>query len=355
MAEPARPLTTPDRIRAAVAGLCAADAVTWPAWWHRLAQLPPRREVRLGEAWHHDRDERTTSLPTPYLQSSSPALVDPAGPTDDAEWFVVAARHHLGLRLDGTPAGGPYEIWHELAARRAADPDSVRGRVGTGIALANLADGSTPPTSGHDNPHHFDDLACVRAVAAALVRPGQPAAAAELAEVDAAVTHSLDGVWGARGTAALVSSLAGGADVRSAVDAAVHELPANSWCAHVASEFLGAVAGAGSVMELAARLEREVVDHVYAYSTQAPETLGLLLAHLSAASDGNELLLGALCHPRHGDSLPPLAGAVAGAAFGSPVSELPVLGGMCVRDLAGVSLQSVVDALSRAADLEPAQ
>lgn len=346
--------TVQDRIRATVAGLAAADGITWPAWWHRLAQLPPRREVRLGEAWHHARDERTTSLPTPYLQSSSPSLVDPAGPTDDAEWFVVAVRHHLGQRLDGTPAGGGHDVWRELATRWAADPDAVRGRIGTSIALANLADGLGPPTSGHDNPHHFDDLACVRAVAAGLVRPGMPDAAADLAALDAQVTHSLDGVWGARAVAALISSLVGGADKTAAVEAAIGELPADSWCAHVAAEFLGAVEGSGSVMELAARLEREVVDHVYAYSTQAPETLGLLLAHLSAAADGNELLLGALCHPRHGDGLPPLAGAVAGAAFTAPVSGLPVLGGVCVRDLAGVSLESVVDGLSRVAELESA-
>lgn len=341
-------LTTQDRIHATVAGLSAADAVTWTSWWHRMSKLPPRREVRLGEAWHHARDGLTSSLPTPYLHASSPELVDPAGPTDDAEWFVVAVRHHLGLRLDGTPASRPYEIWYELAARRAADPDTVRGRIGTSIALANLTDGASPPTSGHDNPHHFDDMACVRAIAAALVRPGEPTAAAELAELDATVTHSLDGVWGARAYAALLSSLVAGAEVPDAVSAALRELPADSWCAHVAAEFLAAAKEQSSVMELAARLEREVVDHVYAYSTQAPETLGLLLAHLSAANDGTELLLGALCHPRHGDSMAPLAGAVAGAAYGSPTAPMPVLGGVCVRDLAGVSLADVADDLARA-------
>ncbi|MGH3358458.1 MAG: ADP-ribosylglycohydrolase family protein [Nocardioidaceae bacterium] len=346
------PLTIRERIHATVAGLSAADAVTWTSWWHRMSQLPPRREVRLGEAWEHNRAELTTSLPTPYLQSSSPSLIDPAGPTDDAEWFVVAVRHHLGQRLDGTQANQPYEVWHELAARRSADPDSVRGRVGTAIGLANLSDGATPPTSGHDNPHHFDDMACVRAVAAGLVRPGDPTGAAELAEVDAAVTHSLDGVWGARAYAALISSLVGGAGIPAATSAALHELPADSWCAHVAAEFLGAATEPGSVMELAARLEREVVDHVYAYSTQAPETLGLLLAHLSAAADGTELLLGALCHPRHGDSLAPLAGAVAGAAYGLPTAPLPTLGGVCVRDLAGVSLESIVDTLCDGVTLE---
>jgi ADP-ribosylglycohydrolase len=341
---------TGERIRAVVAGLSAGDAITWTSWWHRMSQLPPRRGVRLGQAWQHARDQATTSLPTPYLQSSSPALVDPAGPTDDVEWFVVAALHHLGRRLDGSAADLPYAIWHELAAARAADEREVVGRIGTVIALDGLRALTEPPASGNDNPHYFDDIACVRAVAAGLFRPGSPREAADVAEHDAAVTHALDGVWGARGTAALVSSLVGGADRATAVRAALHELPAESWCAHVAAECLDAVEPNDSPLTLAARLERDVVDHVYAYATQAPETLGLLLAHLSVADSGEALLLGALAHPRHADALVPLAGALAGAAWGwAPEHELPELRGTCVRALAGMPLSSVVGDLQAAA------
>ncbi len=332
------------RTRATVAGLCAGDAISWPAWWHRLAQLPPRRGVRLSEAWQHDRDMAATSLPTPYLQSSPPSLVDPAGPTDDTEWFVVAVRHHLGQRLDGSPAPHGPDVWTELAEQRAADQDSVRARVGTVIALHNLARGSGPPTSGNDNPHYFDDIACVRGVAAGLLRPGAPAAAAELAEQDAIVTHALDGVYGARATAALVSVLVSGGERVPAITAALRELPVDSWCAHVVAECLGAIAAGDRPLGLAARLERDVVDHVYAYANQAPETLGLLLAHLSTAEDGQSLLLGALAHPRHADTLVPLAGAVAGAAFADVPDQgpLPTASGACVRALTQLPLEGVL-------------
>lgn len=331
------------RSRATVAGLCAGDAITWPAWWHRLAQLPPRRGVRLSEAWQHDRDTAATSLPTPYLQSSPPSLIDPAGPTDDAEWFVVAVRHHLGQRLDGSPAPAGLDVWTELAEQRAADQDSVRARVGTVIALDNLARGSRPPASGNDNPHYFDDIACVRGVAAALLRPEAPTEAAELAEQDAVVTHALDGVYGSRATAALVSVLLSGGERAEAIEAALRELSPDSWCAHVVAECIAAVHAGDRPLGLAARLERDVVDHVYAYSNQAPETLGLLLAHLSTAEDGQSLLLGALAHPRHADALVPLAGAVAGAAFADvpDAGPLPVMGGTCVRALAQVPLEAV--------------
>ncbi|MDD9207658.1 ADP-ribosylglycohydrolase family protein, partial [Georgenia sp. 10Sc9-8] len=325
------------------AGLCAGDAMTWTGWWHRLAQLPPRRSVRLEEAWQHDRALPASSLPTPYLQSSPPSLIDPAGPTDDAEWFVVAVRHHLGQRLDGTDAGTDTDVWAELADHRQQDPATVRARVGTVIALENLAAGHRPPVSGRENPHYFDDIACVRAVAAGLLRPGDPGAASDLAEGEAVATHALDGVYGARATAALVAALVGGWRPAEAITMTRAHLPRDSWCGHVVAECLAAV-NSGSTLDLAARLERDVVDHVYAYANQAPETLGLLLAHLRVARSGEELLLGALAHPRHADALVPLAGAVAGAVFGSPVgtAELPVLGGVSVRALAGVALEDVL-------------
>ncbi len=335
--------TVIDRVRAVIAGLCAGDAVTWPAWWHRLAQLPPRREVRLNQAWQHDRVLLSTSLPTPYLQSSPPTVIDPAGPTDDAEWFVVAVRHHLGQQLDGTQAGDGQDIWAELADQRRRDPDAVRARVGTIIALDNIAAGRRPPVSGGENPHYFDDIACVRAVAAGLLRPGAPDAAADLAADEAMNTHALDGVYGARGVAALISALVGGSSTTHAISATTAQLPAGSWCANVAAECLGG-GGEGSTLDVAAHLERDVVDHVYAYANQAPETLGLLLAHLQTSSSGEELLLGAMAHPRHADALVPLAGAVAGAVFGSPVGDapLPVLGGVSVRALAGIALDDVL-------------
>lgn len=343
--------TLEERIQAAVSGLSAADGLTWTAWWHRMSQLPPRRAVRLGQARQHAVDMVTTSVPTPYLQSSSPELVDPAGPTDDTEWFVVAVRKHLGQRLDGS-AADDRDVWQELATARAADSDTVRGRTGTVIALANMAAGQVPPASGNDNPHYFDDIALVRALAAGLLRPGAAGVAADLAEEEARVTHALDGVWGARAAAALVAELVVGRETSVAVEAARAELPEGSWCAHVVGECLGAVRPGDNALTLAARLERDVVDHVYAYANQAPETLGLLLAHLQVASGPESLLLGALSHPRHADALAPLAGAVAGAHYGGivePDNGL-ALGGVCVRGLRGVSLNSVVTDIVRAVD-----
>lgn len=342
---------TVDRIQSTIAGLCAGDAISWPSWWHRLHQLPPRRAVRLSEAHDHARTWRSSSVPTPYLHATAPSTIDPGGPTDDAEWFVVAVRHHLRQLLDGSPAPDGTGVWGELAQLRAADADAVRGRLGVIASLGNLAAGLAPPASGHDNVHWFDDLACVRGVAAGLLRPGQAEPAADLAEDDARVTHALDGVWGARATAALVSCLVAGESREAAIVAARAQLPRDSWIAAVVDECRAVTDGSSDPLARAARLERDVVDHVYAFSNQAPETLGLLLAHLAVTESREGLLLAALGHPRHADGLVPLAGAVAGAAFGHPDGGggLPTLTGVTIPVLAGIEMGTIVDLVVEAA------
>lgn len=336
-----------ERTRATIAGLALGDGLAWPSWWHRLAVLAPKRQARLAQATHFAWERGATGAPTPYLQSSPPALVDVAGPTDDAEWFVVALRGHLGQTLGGSPAP-PHTVWSELAQARVAEPGSVRGRLGTLMALDNLAGGLAPPASGHDNAHYFDDIACIRAIAAGLLHVGAPAAAGAAAAADASVTHALDGVWAASGVAALVSELTAGSTADRAVDAAQAELPPGSWVAEVAHEMLTCAEGGDGTLAVATALERTVVDHVYSYATTGPETLGLALAHLATATTAESLVLGGLSHPRHADSLAPLCAALAGTAFGlgwlptDAVRPLPTLRGVAVRALAGLSLEAML-------------
>ena len=113
--------------------------------------------------------------------------------------------------------------WNALASEVAAAADRapevesavlpLRARISVRAGLGNLATGLRPPATGHDNPHYFDDAACVRAGVLAVVHPGDPAAAAELAEFDARYTQDGDGVHGARAMAAAVAAALGGADV----------------------------------------------------------------------------------------------------------------------------------------------
>ncbi|MGP4098569.1 ADP-ribosylglycohydrolase family protein, partial [Nonomuraea sp. KM90] len=167
-----------DRIRGAFAGLATGDAAGWPAARHRAALHAPwsRRLHRELDAFAEE--HRVTTLPVPFAlnQPVAPLRI---GPSDDAEWLAWTA-----LTIDRPRAGA----FRELIAPDGESP-RVRARISVATALDNLARGVEPPASGHDNPHHFDDAAAVRAVAfGALGRDPAP---------DAQVTNAGDGVLGA--------------------------------------------------------------------------------------------------------------------------------------------------------------
>ncbi|WP_260609578.1 ADP-ribosylglycohydrolase family protein, partial [Streptomyces sp. WAC 01325] len=69
------------------------------------------------------------------------------------------------------------------AADRAPEIESailpLRARISVRAGLGNLATGLRPPATGHDNPHYFDDAACIRACVLAVAHPGDPHRAAE--------------------------------------------------------------------------------------------------------------------------------------------------------------------------------
>lgn len=339
------------RVRTTVLGLAAGDGAAWPSTWQRMPLLPRRRTERLGTLWEFGLEHHTTSIAMPYLHATSPEVLDVTGPTDDAEWLVVALRHLTGCALDGAPANAPHQIWSEIATLDARSPESVRARIGTRLALTNLQRGLEPPSTGRFNAHYFDDIGCVRAIAGALLRPGQPDEAADLAESDVAVTHALDGLWCARASAALFAVLVDSGDARSAVDAAQAQLPPDSWSQGVVGDMIAAAEASRSQLDLSARLEHTCVDQIYSYPVLAPETLGLLLAHLSRATSAEDLLLAAFSHPRQADALVPLAGAAAAAAFGDhwlprTVTEGDLLlQGVSISALAGVSVTQVIDSL----------
>ena len=330
-----------DIVRSGVLGLAAGDALSWLAADHREYLLPTRRMGVLRTLDAHADATGTTTRPRPHVHSSPASTLRP-GPGDDLEWFVVTARALTAGEDAVVPA------WQALLSERPR----IRARVSVVMALDNLARGLMPPASGHDNAHYFDDIACVRAVAAGLIG-GDETDAARLAELDASVTHSLDGVWCARATAALVAGLSRGAETHDAVAGALAQLPGGSWSHRLAGQALALAPASTSALDLAMRLDTELVDKIYSYGVSAPETLAILLAHTWRAGSAEELMLGAFGHGRNADALPALAGAVAALRWGSAwvpsgVSDGTVLDGVCVPSLSGVRVDDVILDLGRA-------
>ncbi|WP_432086547.1 ADP-ribosylglycohydrolase family protein [Streptomyces sp. bgisy095] len=343
-----------DAIEGLLLGLAAGDAAGWPAARHRAARMPEWTRRLTRELDTFAEQNATTTLPVPIAlnQPPEPLLL---GPSDDAEWAVFTAEAILASASPAL-AGLPPErrlraavdlAWNALAGQVAAAADRapevesavlpLRARISVRAGLGNLATGLRPPATGHDNPHYFDDAACVRAAVLALVHPGDPRAAAELAEFDARYTQDGDGVHGARATAAAVAAALGGATAEEAVGAALAELPPATEIGRNARHAVELARTAGSAFELVPLLEHRIVDHVYSYGVAAAETVPVALALvLAARGEMTAAVPAAACLSRVADSAPALAGALTGALGGG--RSVPATWREACRTLAGCAL-----------------
>ncbi|MGW1977875.1 ADP-ribosylglycohydrolase family protein [Streptomyces sp. NPDC001889] len=354
--------TAPGRPAGAVArpveglllGLAAGDAAGWPAARHRAARMPEWTRRLTRELDTFAEQNATTTLPVPIALNQPPEPLR-LGPSDDAEWAAFTAETVLAASGRLFTALAPAHrlraavdlAWNALAgevaaaAARAPEVESavlpLRARISVRAGLGNLATGLRPPATGHDNPHYFDDAACVRAVVLATVHPGDPESAAALAEFDARYTQDGDGVHGARAMAAAVSAALGGAAVDDAVDAALAQLPDTTEIGRNGRHAVRLAREAAAAFDLVPLLEHQIVDHVYSYGIAAAETVPVALAVATAARGRvSEAVPTAACLSRVADSAPALAGALTGALGGG--DTIPAGWRAACRTLAGCAL-----------------
>ncbi|MFG2494684.1 ADP-ribosylglycohydrolase family protein [Streptomyces caniferus] len=369
------------RIEGLLLGLAAGDAAGWPAARHRAARMPEWTRRLTRELDTFAEQNATTTLPVPIALNQPPEPLR-LGPSDDAEWAAFTAESVLtaagallsDLGRDRRMRAAIDLAWNALAGEVAAAADRapevesavlpLRARISVRAGLGNLAAGLRPPATGHDNPHFFDDAACVRAAVLAVVHPGEPSAAADLAEYDARYTQDGDGVHGARAMAAAVAAALGGAAAGGCVEAALEQLPEGTEIRRnalhavrlaraFATDGRGRSGPPGTAFALVPVLEHEIVDHVYSYGIAAAETVPVALA-LALATDGlvAEAVPAAACLSRVADSAPALAGALTGVLGGA--HALPrtwrdacrVLSGCALPRLAGTDLVELAGQLA---------
>ncbi|MEU7344055.1 ADP-ribosylglycohydrolase family protein [Streptomyces bacillaris] len=342
------------RIEGLLLGLAAGDAAGWPAARHRAARMPEWTRRLTRELDTFAEQNATTTLPVPIALNQPPEPLR-LGPSDDAEWAAFAGRTVLAAAADEAYGLSPGHrtrdavdrAWNALAATvaaasaRAPEVEAavlpLRARISVRAGLGNLAAGLRPPATGHDNPHYFDDAACVRAAVLAVVHPGAPEEAAALAEFDARYTQDGDGVHGARAMAAAIAVALAGADVDTVVNAALAQLPDATEIARnathavrLAREFADEPTGAFALVPV---LEHQIVDHVYSYGIAAAETVPVALALTTAArGDIAQALPAAACLSRVADSAPALTGTI------GSVSAVPAGWREACRTLAGCAL-----------------
>lgn len=329
-----------DQIRGAIMGAAFADSYSVPSATHHVAKLPPRRSVRMRDLTEYADLQKQTTRPFPYTHAQPSNDLLPR-PSDDCEWLYFTTSNFLAKK-------NPHLAWTELAQSR----DNIRARNGTKIALRNLAEGKRPPVSGHDNPHYFDDIAMIRILGIAINLHQDVVTLKKVVTQEVETTHSEDGIYCANAFAQLVASILDFDPIDKSIQAALAELPSESWSRRVVMSALHLTESDTDILSRVVTLEREVVENIYAYPVSAPETLALALSHLHHAQTPHELLLASHLHRRNQDSLPALMGALAGLRFGCDwlptnfLTQPHTLYGVCIPDLAGKDLDDLVDQLS---------
>lgn len=331
-------------VQGVVRAMIHADGLAWQNLYRRAHLLPPwtRRKRREIEAEHESHGIIDESLPFALNQPTAPFRTASGV---HAEWLVF----QLKILIEG---GGRYdrrvalEAWRDLAARRA----ELRLSVGQHAAVKNVAAGIDPPTSGHDNPHYFDDSACFRAVAL-LCADGGGLRGGDLQEVvarDAQISNAHDGIWAAQAFAAALRGALDGAGAGTAVARARAGIPEGSWMAIEADRALAHAAEAASVFDLIRRLAGGPTNHAYDYGNSAPETLAIAFAIVDfTGGEPEPSLLAALALPRTAASVAPMIGALCGAlgtAHALDPEDAP-LQGLALPHLSGTRPMALLDEL----------
>jgi ADP-ribosylglycohydrolase len=342
-----------DRVLGALLGLAYGDALGFPAMFHRSYQFPLKRREFI---WRTNRDlmrQRIVRLTLPFTHRLATTTLQPFA-TDDTEYAIFTAQTLLAVEQGAAIDVGTFTAAWQAHMIPAAE--HVLCGFAERAALDNLRRGVLPPASGNDNPQHYDDSACARAVAVGLFCAGQPQRAVEIAAYDACVTNAEDGIYAAQAVAVAVAVLAGGADVGEGLARARACFPAGSWLAHGEATAQECLRTATSQAGLALVLQTRLVNTVYSYGNAAPETVPAALAIVEACGGALQPAVTlALSIPKAADSLPALVGALCGAYEGAAAIDpmwrlqLNEMRGLCLPFLAGVTLEATAQALAGAA------
>ncbi|MFD3585123.1 ADP-ribosylglycohydrolase family protein [Streptomyces sp. NPDC058683] len=187
------------------------------------------------------------------------------------------------------------------------------------IAYRNLLTGVEPPhTARHRNPFREWIGALIRADVHGWTNPGDPAAAAEQAHRDAALTHTANGVYAAMFTAATIATAAGGThDVHACLRSGRTVIPPRSRLAQAIDQAIRLAETHEDFETVVAELHRtHSPTHHWVHAIPNTALIAAALTH----ADGD--FTGSVCRAVSGgwdtDSNGATAGSVAGLLAGDP-------------------------------------
>jgi ADP-ribosylglycohydrolase len=269
----------------------------------------------------------------------------PAPGTDDTEFALLTAQTLINAKGDLTDAD-VLESWKNHVLPLS---ELKRGGASEREAAANIRRGILPPFSGIYNSHYMSDGAAMRVTPIGIACAGNPERAAHLAGIEARISHSRDGLWGAQAVAASVAAAMGGASVDEIIETAINITPEDTWIRFTFEKAL-------KIIDEKKTLEdtwKPLHDFLWTeYKAVAPEAVTSALA-IFKLTNGNfkRGIIYSGNFGRDADTISAIVGAVSGAMNGLKsippewVDKVRITTGVCLPFTKGMDLFVVADKL----------
>jgi ADP-ribosylglycohydrolase len=267
-------------------------------------------------------------------------LYEGAKSTDDTEFAVLTAQTLLDCQ-------GKLTLDHVVASWRKyiIDQGGVGDRGGKPLygAIANLERGMLPPYSGLDNVQNDDDGAAMRIAPIGIVCAGDPKRAAEMAGIEAQVSHARDGIWGAQAVASSVALAMTGASVEEIIDIGLSQIPDDSWLGRTMSKAMQISNDGGSMEAAWEDLHTTLWTPVHSTCAEAlPQAYAIFKL---TDGDFRKGMFWAGNFGRDADSISAIVGALSGTLHGESVipeawiEKVRRPAGVCLRFAAAIDIR----------------
>lgn len=266
--------------------------------------------------------------------------------TDDTEFGLLTARALLDCQGNLTPEA-VLQAWRTYII----DQGGIFERAGKPLygAVENIRRGILPPYSGMDNVQNNDDGAAMRVAPIGIVCAGQPDRAAELAAIDAQISHDRDGIWAAQAVAAAIAVAMVDAAPEEVIATARKYMPDDSWLGRSFAQAMALCDAAACMEDVWEDLHTQLWTPAHSMSAEAiPQVFAI---YRMTGGDFRKGLFWACNFGRDADSIAAIVGAMSGARHG--LNVIPDAWVQQVRTASGVSLKFVAneDVLDLAAAL----
>ena len=238
--------------------------------------------------------------------------------TDDTEFAVLTAQVLLDCRGRLTPQA-VLEGWRRYIL--AEDGMFERGGRPLYGAVANIRRGILPPLSGRYNVMNNDDGAAMRIAPVGILCAGDPLRAAQMAEIDAQISHYQDGIWAAQAVASGVAVAMADGSVDEVLAAVLANIPAESWLGYAMDKAMRICDQADCIEDAWEDLHIQFWTPAHSVSPEAiPQALAVYRltggdfrkgmfwgGNFGRDADTIGAVIGALCGARHGLGMVPPA------------------------------------------------